>query len=125
MSGVCFFCNLENNKKIIDGKLAFVIKDDFPVTKHHSLIIPKRHFESFFDVTDNELLEINELLKIRKTQISGEDSTVQGFNVGINIGLVAGQSIFHLHVHLIPRRKGDVISPKGGVRGIIPKKRSY
>ena len=125
MSRECFFCNLEDGKKIINGKLAFVIKDDSPVTKHHSLVISKRHFQSFFDTTEEELIEINKLLKVRKKQISEQDPTVQGFNIGINVGLVAGQSIFHLHVHLIPRRKGDLDKPKGGVRGIIPEKRDY
>ena len=125
MAKVCPFCTIKTEDKIIDGKLAFVIEDSSPVTKHHSLIIPKRHFESFFDITNEELLEINELLKARKEQIKTLDSTVEGFNIGINIGEIAGQSIFHLHVHLIPRRAGDLKNPKGGVRGVIPGKRNY
>jgi ATP adenylyltransferase len=113
-------------KKIVsENELAFVLEDGFPVTQYHSLIIPKRHFANFFDVTNEELLAINELLKTRKEQILDLDKTVSGFNVGINIGESAGQSIFHLHVHLIPRRVGDIDKPKGGVRGVIPEKRSY
>jgi len=109
----------------MSNDFAFVIKDTSPVTKHHSLIIPNRHIESFFDITDYELLEIHKLIKERKEQISTKDPTVEGFNIGINIGEVAGQSIFHLHVHLIPRRLGDLDNPKGGVRGVIPEKRTY
>jgi len=122
---MCCFCKLKDNEKIINGKLAFVRLDKFPVSNLHSLVIPKRHFESFFDITEEELLEINELINIRKEQILKEDKTVMGFNIGINIGEVAGQSVFHLHVHLIPRRVGDVENPKGGVRGVIPNKRDY
>ena len=121
----CIFCNIENQKILIDGKLTLVIEDDFPVTNFHSLIIPKRHFSSFFEITNEELLEINNLIKIRKEEILKKDSTVNGFNVGINIGKSAGQSIFHLHVHLIPRRVGDIANPKGGVRAVIPNKQIY
>jgi len=113
------------DEKVIDGKLAFVVEDGFPVTKYHSLVVPKRHFSSFFEITTEELIEMNELIKRRKEEILKLDSTVSGFNVGINIGEAAGQSIFHLHVHLIPRRFGDIDNPKGGVRGIIPEKRNY
>jgi len=121
----CFFCGIDNKKRIIDGQLAFVLLDGFPVTEHHSLIVPKRHFADFFDITKQELLEMNNLILLRKNEILEKDKTVEGFNIGINIGLAAGQSIFHLHVHLIPRRFGDIENPKGGVRGIIPEKRSY
>ncbi|HSQ98209.1 MAG TPA: HIT family protein, partial [Rickettsiales bacterium] len=92
----CFFCKFEkgliNEEKILDGKLAYIIADGNPVTKYHSLIIPKRHFDSFFEITNEELLEINELIKIRKDEILKLDPTVAGFNVGINIGEFAGQS---------------------------------
>lgn len=124
-SNKCVFCDLKNKKKIIDGDLIFVLEDDSPVTKHHSLIIPKRHFSSFFDITNDELLEINKLLKVQKNLILEKDPSVEGFNVGINIESAAGQSVFHLHVHLIPRRHGDIKNPKGGVRGVIPNKRNY
>lgn len=121
----CPFCSLNEENKIISGDLAFVVEDSSPVTKHHSLIIPKRHFSSFFEITNKELLEINKLIKARKKQIEEKDPTVEGFNVGINIGKAAGQSVFHLHVHLIPRRVGDLENPKGGVRGVIPEKQNY
>lgn len=125
----CFFCKFEkgliNEERVLDGKLAFVINDGHPVTQYHSLIVPKRHFASFFEITNEELLEINELIKIRKDQILKSDPTVVGFNIGINIGEAAGQTVFHLHVHLIPRRIGDVENPRGGVRGVIPEKQKY
>jgi len=125
MKKECFFCSIKPEKKIVDGQLAFVIEDDFPVTEFHSLIIPKRHVVSYFDLSEQELLEINKLLKERKEQILAKDESVTGFNVGVNVGADAGQSIFHVHVHLIPRRKGDVAEPCGGVRGVIPHKRNY
>ncbi|MBU4269301.1 HIT family protein [Candidatus Dependentiae bacterium] len=121
----CIFCNKNNVQILSESKLAYSIRDKFPVTTGHSLIITKRHVESFFDLTNNEILEINELLKKIKEEILQEDKTVTGFNVGVNIGLSAGQSVFHVHVHLIPRRLGDIENPKGGVRGIIPNKRDY
>ena len=121
----CPFCNIKENLKVRSNDLSFVIEDNFPVTKHHCLIIPKRHFSSFFEITNEELLEVNKLIKQKKDQILSEDPTVQGFNIGINVGETAGQSIFHLHVHLIPRRSGDLENPKGGVRGVIPEKRNY
>jgi diadenosine tetraphosphate (Ap4A) HIT family hydrolase len=121
----CIFCNIKEDLRIISSDLAFVIEDTSPVTKLHSLIIPNRHFASFFDITHEELLEINKLIKQRKDQILIADPSVEGFNIGINVGEVAGQSIFHLHIHLIPRRPGDLENPKGGVRGVIPEKRNY
>ena len=125
----CFFCKFEkgliNEEKILDGKLAYIIADGHPVTQYHCLIVPKRHFASFFEISQEEFLEINELIKIRKDEILKLDPTVVGFNVGINIGEAAGQTVFHLHVHLIPRRIGDVENPRGGVRGVIPEKQKY
>jgi len=125
MKNECLFCSIKTEKKIADGEFVFVIEDDFPVTKFHSLIIPKRHVASYFDLTEQEMLEINKLLKKRKEQILAKDKSVAGFNVGINVGADAGQSIFHVHVHLIPRRRRDVAEPRGGVRGVIPHKRNY
>ena len=116
---------LKKKEKIIDGKLAFVLADLFPVTEYHSLIIPKRHFSNYFEIKREELLEMHYLLKLRKKQILAEDETVSGFNIGINVGHDAGQSIFHLHIHLIPRRAGDVKNPSGGIHGVIPNKKNY
>ena len=91
----------------------------------HTLIIPKRHVADYFDLYQPELNAIHDLLAQQKQIIMQEDKSVTGFNVGINAGKSAGQTIFHVHVHLIPRRDGDVDQPKGGVRGVIPQKQSY
>ncbi|MBI3001711.1 MAG: HIT family protein, partial [Deltaproteobacteria bacterium] len=90
-----------------------------------SLIIPRRHVESFFDLHGGERNALLALLDEMKSDIQHKDETVEGFNVGINNGEVAGQSVPHVHVHLIPRRRGDVEHPRGGVRGVIPRKASY
>ncbi len=102
-----------------------MIRDGFPVTEHHSLVIPKRHVASYFELGQAEINAINQLLKKTKDKLSNIDSTIDGFNVGINDGESAGQTIFHCHVHLIPRRIGDVDNPKGGVRHTIPGKGFY
>lgn len=123
----CLFCNLEsNNIKIIDeNELALMFYDGFAVTKYHTLIVPKRHISDYFELYQPEINAINQLLKKQKIYLESKDKTISGFNVGINCGEDAGQSIFHVHVHLIPRRKGDTINPKGGVRGVIPDKQNY
>jgi diadenosine tetraphosphate (Ap4A) HIT family hydrolase len=109
---------------LLENEYAFVFEDQFPVTKGHSLIIPKRHFSSYFEATPKELNAIHELLVKRKSQLT-IDKSITGYNIGINIGTSAGQTIFHLHVHLIPRRDNDIEKPKGGVRGVVPKKMGY
>lgn len=121
----CIFCNLEKPRVIVENDLAVAIWDDFPVTDYHSLIIPRRHVSSYFDLTEEELLACNALVQILQKQISERDNSVDGYNVGVNVGETAGQSIFHCHIHLIPRRKGDVKDPKGGVRHTIPGKGFY
>ena len=124
MDKACIFCNLEN-RIIIENELAFAVLDGFTVTAGHTLIIPKRHFSDYFEMTQQELLAIDDILTKRRKQLLLEDNTIAGFNIGVNIGEVAGQTIFHLHYHLIPRRKNDIPNPKGGVRGVIPEKMSY
>ena len=91
----------------------------------HCLIIPKRHLSDYFDLTDEELLACNNLIKIVKNEIIEKDNTVKGFNIGTNAGKISGQSIMHCHIHLIPRRDGDVENPQGGVRSVIPKNQHY
>lgn len=90
-----------------------------------ALIIPKRHIASYFELTDDELRQTHDLLKAQRHEILRADSTVSGFNIGINVGEDAGQTVFHCHFHLIPRRKGDTKNPRGGVRGVIPSKQDY
>jgi len=121
----CLFCNVGEERLIAGNDLAFAIRDGFPVTELHSLVIPRRHVSDYFELTEEELLACNELLRIVKEEILARDESVKGFNVGANSGLVAGQSVFHCHIHLIPRREGDVPNPKGGIRHVIPGKGAY
>jgi len=123
----CIFCNLGKNgiKIIAQNELALMFYDSFAVTKYHTLIIPKRYVSDYFNLHQPELNAIQELLQQQKDNLLKKDKAITGFNVGINCGEDAGQSIFHVHVHLIPRRKGDMSNPKGGVRGVIPDKQSY
>ena len=121
----CLFCNINSKDLIFDNEFAFASFDSYPVSKYHSLIVPKRHILDYFELNHEELLACNDLIKKIKKKIQNEDKTVDGFNIGTNSGVVAGQSIMHCHIHLIPRRKGDVDNPQGGVRGVIPSKQHY
>ena len=121
----CLFCNVNEREYTIDNQLAYVSYDTYPVSELHCLIIPKRHIKDYFNLTDDELLACNNLINKMKDEIKSKDPTVEGFNLGTNIGKVSGQSIFHCHFHLIPRRKKDVDNPQGGVRSVIPNKQHY
>tara|TARA_B110000444_G_scaffold137041_1_gene128641 strand:+ start:149 stop:547 length:399 start_codon:yes stop_codon:yes gene_type:complete len=122
----CIFCNKTNCNVIQTTNYFFIIRDtSYPVTKHHTLIISNRHVSDYFDLTNKEVIELNEILHIQKKELQTMDSQITGFNVGINVGKDAGQSIMHCHIHLIPRRNGDVDDPRGGVRGVIPSKQKY
>ena len=110
---------------IFDNSYAYVSFDSYPVSKFHSLIFPKRHIENFFELNNNELLACNDLINKIKNKVQADDKTIKGFNIGSNLGKVAGQSIMHCHIHLIPRREGDVDNPQGGVRAVIPAKQHY
>jgi len=121
----CIFCNVRKEDMIYENKYAFVSYDSYPVSKFHSLIIPKRHIRNYFDLDEKELNACNQLIKKIRTKIEKHDNLVEGFNLGTNAGIVAGQTIMHCHIHLIPRRKGDVENPQGGVRGVIPLKQHY
>ncbi len=122
----CIFCAKQNCKVIEEKKYFFVIRDTaYPVTKHHTLIISNRHIDDYFKLNSEELSELSKILIEQKEKLISLDSSITGFNIGVNIGKDAGQSIMHCHIHLIPRRKGDVEDPKGGVRGVIPSKQKY
>ena len=122
----CFFCTKANNESIYSSKFVFVIRDNkFPVTKHHTLIATHRHVSDFFDLNNEELNDLSNVLKKQRQLLINLDKEITGFNVGVNAGVDAGQSILHCHIHLIPRRKGDMDNPKGGVRGVIPSKQKY
>ena len=121
----CLFCNIDPGRIIVENDLAYAIYDGYPVTELHTLIIPKRHAETYFDLTDRERDACYQLMEQSKNTIETKDSSVSGFNIGINNGESAGQTIFHCHVHLVPRREGDVENPRGGIRHLIPGKGFY
>ena len=121
----CIFCNTLKKDFIFENDLAFASLDSYPVSKFHSLIIPKKHKENYFDLDNDEILACNNLILKIKKKIQNDDKSVLGFNMGINSGIVAGQSILHCHIHLIPRRVGDVENPQAGVRGVNPSKQHY
>ena len=121
----CLFCNVEKSGRAHENELAYASYDSYPVTEHHCLIIPKRHIKDYFDLSNKELVACNDLIQIVKDEITKKDPSVKGFNLGTNIGKVSGQSILHCHLHLIPRREGDVDNPQGGVRSVIPNKQHY
>ena len=121
----CLFCNVEKSGCAYENRLAYASYDSYPVTEYHCLIIPKRHIKDYFDLSNEELVACNDLIQIVKKEIIKKDSSVKGFNLGTNIGKVSGQSILHCHLHLIPRREGDVNNPQGGVRSVIPNKQHY
>ena len=121
----CLFCDISKERIMAENELSYAIRDRYPVTKHHTLVIPKRHVSDFFDLHQPERNAVHSLLNQQRTLIQEIDETVTGFNAGTNSGKDAGQSIFHCHIHLIPRRKGDTDNPRGGVRGVIFGKKNY
>ena len=115
----CLFCLLDE-VPLARNRYAYVVRDVHPVTDLHTLIVPYRHVETYFELTRHELVAVQLLLISQREAILAEDPTVTGFNIGVNNGRDAGQTIFHCHLHLIPRRKGDIENPRGGVRHVIP-----
>lgn len=120
----CPFCQLDAACIVFSDDVALVIRDAFPVSPGHTLIIPRRHVGSFFELTPPERARMFELLTQAKAELDG---TLQpdGFNIGINDGAAAGQTVPHLHLHLIPRYRGDAPDPRGGVRWVLPAKAKY
>ncbi len=123
---MCLFCQKFNEQKdiLFENDSVFVIKDLYPVTKGHVLIVTKRHITDYFLTTKKEVLDIDQAIRFMKKSLTNEYNP-DGFNIGVNNGEAAGQTIMHLHIHLIPRYKGDMIDPTGGVRGVIPGKQKY
>ena len=121
----CLFCNTAESGFTFENELAYASYDTYPVSKLHCLIIPKRHIKDFFELTNEELVACNDLIKKVKDEVTKKDPNIEGFNLGTNVGKVSGQSILHCHCHLIPRRPGDVENPQGGVRSVIPNKQHY
>ena len=121
----CLFYNSKSSGIVHQNELAYASYDTYPVSNFHCLIIPKRHINDYFDLTNDELVACNNLIKIIKNEIIDKDNTVEGFDIGTNVGKISGQSIMHCHIHVIPRRKGDAENPQGGVRSVIPKNQHY
>jgi diadenosine tetraphosphate (Ap4A) HIT family hydrolase/5-methylcytosine-specific restriction endonuclease McrA len=121
----CLFCNIPTKRIVAENALAYTVEDGYPVTPNHSLVIPRRHVPEYFDLGRPEVNACNALLTEMRKRIKEVDATVMGFNIGMNCGAVAGQTIFHCHIHLIPRRAGDVEKARGGIRHIIPGKGDY
>jgi diadenosine tetraphosphate (Ap4A) HIT family hydrolase len=120
----CPFCTLPESRIVDHNELAVVINDGFPVSTGHTLIIPKRHVGSFFELNANEQHAMLALLKTTKAKLD-QAHAPDSYNIGINDGPHAGQTIAHVHMHLIPRYQGDVEDPRGGVRWLIPYKADY
>lgn len=122
----CLFCKWKNDKEkiVMENELAFAVFDEFAVSKGHMIFMTKRHVKDFFETTKEERIAIFELIDKAKKMID-EKYNPSGYNIGMNCGISAGQSVMHIHVHLIPRYDGDVENPRGGVRGVIPSKKNY
>jgi diadenosine tetraphosphate (Ap4A) HIT family hydrolase len=124
MSKPCPFCTLPKERVIDSNPHGVVIRDGFPISPGHTLVIPNRHIGSFFELTPDERQSLLDLLDAAKLVLDSELKP-DGYNIGINDGPSAGQTVPHLHIHLIPRYNGDQTDPRGGVRWIIPEKADY
>lgn len=124
MHVACPFCTLPKKRIIATNKNAVAIRDAYPVSPEHTLLIPRRHVSSFFDLTSDERSNLFMLLEQAKIALDDECHP-DGYNIGINEGPSAGQTVPHLHIHLIPRYAGDHVDPRGGIRWIFPEKADY
>ena len=122
----CLFCKWKNEKEkiILENQVSFAVFDEFAVSKGHIIFMTKRHVKDFFETTREERIAIFELIDEAKKMIDKKYNP-SGYNIGMNCGVSAGQSVMHIHVHLIPRYDGDVENPRGGIRGVIPQKQNY
>ncbi len=121
----CIFCRISPNDILASNSTMLAFKDKFPVTNGHILIIPKKHRQDFFELNGDETQDAFALLSRMRQSLFDNDKTISGFNIGANCGESAGQTVFHCHIHLIPRRDGDCEDPKGGVRGVIAERQKY
>jgi len=120
----CPFCNLPRDRIVFESQLGIAFRDGYQVSQGHTLIVPKRHVETFFDSTPNEQTALLHLLRIARADLDRLFHPA-GYNIGINDGVAAGQTVMHLHLHLIPRYDGDRPDPRGGVRWVLPDKAAY
>ena len=122
----CRFCpDAIAGQVVAEYESVWAVEDRYPVSKGHLLIVPKRHTTDWFEMSPAEKRDADRLIGHLRAKLLASDSTITGFNIGTNCGASAGQTIFHAHIHLIPRRTGDTADPTGGVRGVIPGRRSY
>lgn len=121
----CPFCTANHADEVGSFRSVIALEDENPVTEGHLLIIPRRHTQDFFTMSAEEKDDAVQLIGTLQNKVVNEDPTVLGFNIGINCGEAAGQTVAHAHIHLIPRRCGDTQNPRGGVRGVIPEKMTY
>lgn len=120
----CPFCNIDEDRALVQNDRAMAIRDGFPVNPGHALILPKRHVADWFDLSREEQNAILDLMDQVKAELDREIQP-DGYNIGFNVGEAAGQTVMHLHVHVIPRMEGDVDDPRGGVRLVIPERGNY
>lgn len=122
---MCIFCDkIKEDNTLFETFEWIALFDEYPVSKGHTLLIPKEHFETYFDLPDKYLKSIDTTIKQAK-KILDEKFHPDWYNIGFNCGETAGQSIMHFHIHIIPRYKGDIENPRGGIRGVIPAKQNY
>jgi diadenosine tetraphosphate (Ap4A) HIT family hydrolase len=124
MTTPCAFCHLSPEHIVHQSEFCLVIRDAYPISPGHTLIVARRHVASFFDVTDDERTDLMQLVVQARESLVREFGPA-GYNIGINDGPAAGQTVPHLHIHLIPRYPGDRVDPRGGVRWVLPDKASY
>jgi diadenosine tetraphosphate (Ap4A) HIT family hydrolase len=125
MSATCPFCMLNDKKRIVlEDEIVLALRDQFPISPGHTLIIPKRHVSSFFETSELEQMALLRALHLTQAELK-HNYHADGFNIGINDGVVAGQTVMHLHIHLIPRYRGDCADPRGGIRWLFPDKAVY
>lgn len=120
----CPFCHIKANEIVSSNRFAIIILDRYPISPGHMLVIPKRHVASVSEITKREQRALLDAIGLAKTWLERKHKP-DGYNVGINDGIVAGQTVMHLHVHVIPRYKGDLSDPRGGIRWILPEKADY
>jgi len=120
----CVFCAPEDAEVVLRGEMSYVRYDKFPVSPGHMLVIPFRHVPSVFDLNSDEIAEIGKLIVETKEYIE-QGYHPDGYNIGVNVGVAAGQTVMHVHIHVIPRYVGDMENPRGGVRGVIPERQGY
>ena len=124
MPTTCPFCDLDSSRIYLETDAALAIPDAFPIAQGHTLVVPKRHVASLFDLSDEEQAAVWRLVTMVRAKL-WHDLNPDGFNIGINDGQAAGQTVCHAHVHVIPRREGDSADPRGGIRWVIPDKARY